>query len=190
MDSTNPIVTHFRKFIPVSPQLEAEISSRVTEVHFKKGDVVIDANKVCKKSYFIKRGLLRIYFVKDGKEVSEYFSSEYEWANSPRSWRSGKPDIYFVDALEDTTAYCIHADDMIYLFDNFPEMDRYGRLSMATVLNQLIERIASFRFTSAKEKYMHFQQTYPTIYHRIPLGMVASYLGVTPETLSRLRSEK
>jgi CRP-like cAMP-binding protein len=188
--SKKTIIEHFSKFIKISHELEAELMNRVTEVHFKKGELVIDANKICKKSYFIKRGLLRIYFVKDGKEVCEHFSSENEWANSPRSWRSGKTDIYYVDALEDTTAYCIHADDMVYLFDNFPEMDRYGRLSMATLLNQLMERIVSFRFTSAKEKYIHFQQTYPAIHHRIPLGMVASYLGVTQETLSRLRAEK
>jgi CRP-like cAMP-binding protein len=186
----NPIVDHFRKFITVSEQLEAEVLNRVTEVHFRKGDLVIDANNVCKKSYFITLGLLRIYFIKDGKEVNEYFSSENEWANSPRSWRTGKPDIYFVDALENTTAYCIEANDMIFLFDNFPEMDRYGRFSMITLLDHLMERIASFRFTTAKEKYLHFKETYPSIYHRIPLGMVASYLGISQETLSRLRAEK
>jgi CRP-like cAMP-binding protein len=188
--SKNPIVEHFRKFIQVSEQLETEVLSRVTEVHFKKGDLVIDANKVCRKSYFVTQGLLRIYFIKDGKEVNEYFSSENEWANSPRSWRTGKPDIYFVDALENTTAYCIEAKDMLFLFDNFPEMDRYGRFSMITLLDHLMERIASFRFTTAREKYIHFKETYPSIYHRIPLGMVASYLGISQETLSRLRAEK
>ncbi len=164
--------------------------NRVGIVSFKKGELVTDAARVCRKSYFIKQGLLRTYFVKDGKEICEYFSSENEWANSPRSWRTGKPDIYYVDAIEDTTALCLKADDMIYLFDHFQEMDRYGRLSMATLLDHLIERIASFRFTTAKEKYAHFKRTYPTIHHRIPLGMVASYLGIAQETLSRLRAKK
>jgi hypothetical protein len=58
---------------------------------------------------------------------------------------------------------------------------------MITLLDHLIERIASFRFTTAKEKYTHFKQTYPDIHHRIPLGMVASYLGISQETLSRIR---
>jgi len=95
-----------------------------------------------------------------------------------------------VSAIEDTTALCIHAEDMVFLFDSFPKLDRYGRLSMATLLDHLIDRIASFRFTSAKEKYEHFIRTYPNIYHRIPLGMVASYLGISQETLSRLRAQK
>lgn len=99
-------------------------------------------------------------------------------------------NVYCIDALEDTTALCINHDDMIFLFDNFPELERYGRLSMVPVVDHLIDRITSFRFTSAKEKYIHFKQTYPNIYHRIPLGMVASYLGITQETLSRLRAKK
>lgn len=152
--------------------------------------MIIDANKICKKSYFVQQGLLRTYFVKDGKEINEYFSSENEWANSPRSWRTGKVDIYYVDALENTTAFCIHVDDLRFLFDSFPEMDKYGRLSMVTLLDHLFERITSFRFATAKEKYFHFKETYPKIHHRIPLGMVASYLGISQETLSRLRAEK
>lgn len=99
-------------------------------------------------------------------------------------------DIYYIDAIEDTETYSIHVNDLVYLFDNFPEMERYARLSMGTVFGHFMERIASMRFTSAKERYNHFKKTYPIIYHRIPLGMVASYLGITQETLSRIRTEK
>jgi CRP-like cAMP-binding protein len=152
--------------------------------------LIIDASKMGNKSYYILNGITRTYFIKDGKEINEYFSTEKEWANSPRSWRTGKPDIYMVSAIEETTALRIQAEDMILLFNNFPELDRYGSLSMTTLLDHLIERITSFRFTSAKEKYEHFKVTYPDIYHRIPLGMVASYLGISQETLSRLRAKK
>ena len=189
-EQKNQIISHFEQFISVSDALKAELLQRVTLVTFNKGDLIIDANKVNTKSYYILNGLTRTYFVKDGKEVNEYFSSDNEWANSPRSWRTGKPDIYYVSALENTTALCIHAEDMLFLFNHFPELDRYGRLSMITLLDHLMERITSFRFTTAKEKYVHFKQTYPGIYHRIPLGMVASYLGVSQETLSRIRTSK
>jgi CRP-like cAMP-binding protein len=190
IENKDQIINHFEKFIRVSDNLRVELIDRVSIVCFKKGDLIIDANKVCTKSYYIIQGLTRTYFIKNGKEINEYFSSDNEWANSPRSWRAGKPDIYYVSAIEDISALCIKAGDMIFLFDNFPELDRYGRLSMVTLLDHLMERITSFRFTSAKEKYIHFMRTYPDIYHRIPLGMVASYLGITQETLSRLRAEK
>jgi len=70
------------------------------------------------------------------------------------------------------------------------QLKTQARLSMGTVFGHFMERITSMRFTSAKERYNHFQHTYSTIYHRIPLGMVASYLGITQETLSRIRAKK
>jgi CRP-like cAMP-binding protein len=190
IEPKNQIIRHFEKFIKVNDNLRIELLKKVSIISYNKGNLIIDANKASTKSYYVINGLTRTYFIKDGKEINEYFSSKNEWANSPRSWRTGKADIYYVAAIEDTTALCINANDMIFLFDNFPELDRYGRLSMATLLDHLIERIASFRFTTAKEKYIHFKKTYPDIHHRIPLGMVASYLGITQETLSRLRAEK
>lgn len=191
MDATKQqIITHFERFIHVDDSLRKALVERVKLVQFKKGEVLITAEQVSNKSYYLLEGLTRTYFLKDGKEINEYFSSEHQWANSPRSWRNGKPDRYYVAALEDTKALCIEAADMVFLFDHFPQLDRYGRLSMATLLDHLIERITSFRFTSASEKYVHFMQSYPDVYHRIPLGMVASYLGIAQETLSRLRAEK
>ena len=133
---------------------------------------------------------MRTYFLKDGKEITEYFCSEGEWINSPRSLMQRMEDIYYIDALEDTDVFCLHISDLGFLFDNFPEMERYARLSMGSIFGHLMERITSLRFTSAKEKYEHFCQVYHDIYHRLPLGMVASYLGITQETLSRIRAEK
>ncbi|WP_298417962.1 Crp/Fnr family transcriptional regulator [uncultured Kordia sp.] len=159
-------------------------------VTFKKGELILDANQICTKSYFIKQGILRTYFLKDGKEVSEYFCSNNEWVNSPKSFMQRKKDIYYIDAIETTEAFSLHINDLGYLFDHFPEMERYSRFSMGTIFGHLMERITSMRFASAKEKYTHFRETYHDIYHRIPLGMVASYIGITQETLSRIRAEK
>ncbi len=174
----------------MSDTLKCELTNRVTVVHFKKGELVHNADTICTKSYFIQNGLIRTYFIKDGKEISEYFSSEEEWVNSPRSFRQRQLDIYYIDAIENTDAFCLHVNDLVYLFDHFPEMERYARLSMGTVFGHFMDRITSLRFTTAKEKYAHFCETYQGIYHRIPLGMVASYLGITQETLSRIRAEK
>jgi hypothetical protein len=99
-------------------------------------------------------------------------------------------DIYYIDAIENTNVFCLHINDLVFLLGNFPEMERYSRLSMGTTFGHLMERITSLRFTTAKEKYEHFCSTYPDIHARIPLGMTASYLGITQETLSRIRAEK
>ncbi|MBL4670234.1 MAG: Crp/Fnr family transcriptional regulator [Flavobacteriales bacterium] len=184
------IFEHFEKFIPLSENLKFELEKRLKYIVFKKGEIVLDANRVCTESYFIHKGILRTYFFKDGKEISEYFCGINEWVNSPKSFMQRKKDIYYIDAIENTEAYFINVNDLVFLFNNFPEMERYARLSMGSAFGHLMERIVSIRFTSAKERYHHFQKTYSDIYHRIPLGMVASYLGITQETLSRIRAEK
>ncbi len=184
------IFEHFEKFILLSENLKSELEKRLKHIVFKKGEMVLNANQVCTESYFINKGILRTYFLKDGKEISEYFCGINEWVNSPKSFMQRKKDIYYIDVIENTEAYFINVNDLVFLFDNFPEMERYARLSMGSVFGHLMERIVSIRFTSAKERYHHFQKTYSDIYHRIPLGMVASYLGITQETLSRIRGEK
>lgn len=188
--ATAKICSHFEQYIPLTVELKKELSKRIDMVSFKKGDSVLDANRICTKSYFIQKGIFRTYFIKDGKEVTEYFSAENEWVNSPRSFMQHKIDIYYIEAIEDAEAFCLNVNDLLYLFNQFPEMERYARLSMGTALGHFLERITSMRFTTAKEKYGHFLQTYHDIYNRLPLGMVASYLGITQETLSRIRSDK
>lgn len=181
---------HFAQYIKLEPQLQYELTNRVKSQTFKKGTLVHDTSRICTQSYFIQKGLMRLYFVKDGKEVSDYFGAEGEWVNSPRSMMFQKLDHYYIDALEDCQVYVLSVADLVYLFDNFPEMERYARLSMGGMFYQFMERITSLRFTTAKEKYQHFCQIYHDIYHRIPLGMVATYLGITQETLSRIRKQK
>ncbi len=190
MEGIADFIEHFETYITLSPELRAELTSRIKPVAFKKGELVLDANTICTDSFFVRKGILRTYFLKDGKEVSEYFSGINEWVNSPKSFMQRTTDIYYIDAIEDTTAFALNVNGLVYLFENFPEMERYARLSMGSVFGHLMERIASMRFTSAKERYLHFKHVYAAIYPRIPLGMIASYLGITQETLSRIRSQK
>ena len=187
-ESREKLFSHFSQYIRLSLALQADLADKIAIVHFRKGDTVHDTSRVCRESYFIRQGLLRTYYLKDGKEISEYFSAEEEWVNSPRSFMQQQLDIYSIDALENTEAYRLKVADLGYLFDHYPEMERYARLSMGSLFGHLIERITSLRFTSAAEKYAHFCQAYAGLHHRIPLGMVASYLGITQETLSRIRA--
>lgn len=174
----------------MSESLKADLSERIFVKRFGKGDLVHDATRVCATSYFIQKGILRTYFIKEGKEISEYFSSEGEWVNSPKSFMQQITDIYYIDAIEPIEAFGLHVNDLVYLFNRYPEMERYARLSMGTVFGHFLERITSMRFTKAKEKYEHFCRVYADIQARIPLGMVATYLGISQETLSRIRAER
>ncbi len=184
------MLQHFEKYIKLSAPLKDELTKRVTLKTFKKGHLVHNADKVCTKSYFIQKGLMRLYSIKDGKEITAFFCAENEWVNSPNSFIQQQLDIYYIDTIEATECYCLNVGDLVYLFEHFPEMEQYARLSMGTNLAYYLERISSMHFTRATEKYQHFCKTYQDVHHRIPLGMVSSYLGITQETLSRIRAEK
>jgi CRP-like cAMP-binding protein len=189
-DTFKILLARFERYIKVDDQLAAALQERCHLKLFRKGELIHHADRISTQSYFILKGLARTYYVKDGIEISEYFSCENEWINSPKSFIEQTLDIYHIDTLEDTEVYCLQVRDLVYLFDHFPQMERYARLSMGSVFGHLMERITSQRFTTAREKYEHFLKVYHDIHHRIPLGMIASYLGITQSTLSRLRAER
>jgi len=93
---------HFEQFIPVSDAFSIELQNRVHTRTFHKGELIHNSDYVCTKSYFIRKGLARTFYLKDGTEISEYFSSENEWINSPKSFIERTLDVYNIDALEDT----------------------------------------------------------------------------------------
>ncbi len=144
--------------------------------------------KVCRRTYLVKKGLLRIYFNKDGKIITDGFAAENEWMTSAYSFMRAVPDQYYIAAIEPTEAYSLLLEDLMYLFGRFHEMERFGRMVMSMQFIQQSERLNSIRFTTPKEKYQHFCHTYQSILGRLPLGMIASYLGITQETLSRVRA--
>ncbi len=84
--TTEAIFEHFEKFIRLSEDLRSELKKRLKQKSFKKKELVLDASRVSKESYFITTGILRTYFLKDGKEISEYFCGANEWVNSPKSF--------------------------------------------------------------------------------------------------------
>jgi len=178
---------HFRQLTHVPEELEKNLRAKSTQVSIDKGEYLHKAGFTCKSTYWIKKGLLRSFYLKDGKEITDVFASEGEWITSVQSFMKSQPDQYYLQAIESSKVYALSYNDLMYLFENFPEMERFGRISMSMSYIQLSEKLESYQFTSAKDKYVHFCKIYNSILHRLPLGMVASYIGVTQETLSRIR---
>ncbi len=182
-------IEHFKRLTQVSEKLEKELLSRVVSIVVDKGEFLHKADSICKKTYWIKTGLLRTYYLKGGNEITDVFASEGEWITSTQSFMKNEPDQYYLQAIEKSKAYALSIDDLMFLFENFHEMEKFGRISMSIYYIQLSEKLESYQFTTAKDKYAHFCKVYNSILHRLPLGMVASYIGITQETLSRVRKE-
>ncbi|GAA4884635.1 hypothetical protein GCM10023311_03860 [Flaviramulus aquimarinus] len=147
-----------------------------------------EPNRACLNTFFIKKGLVRIYYLKNGKEITDNFSAENEWITSIYSFLQNIPDHFYIQTLEETEVIKISIDDLEDCFIDFPEMERFGRMLISKYFLEQSERIISLQFNSAKERYKFFERASKNKLTRVPLGMLASYLGMTQETLSRIRS--
>jgi CRP-like cAMP-binding protein len=181
------IIDQFSRLTKVSDELRDCLLKRTTQLKVAKGEHLHSAGNICDRTFWVMKGLLRTYHLKEGKEITDRFAAENESLTSVRSFMTNMPDQCYLQAIEDSELYALTYTDLMYMFDHFSEMERYGRIVMSIYYVKLSERLESYQFTSAKEKYDHFCKTYKSILGRLPLGMVASYLGISQETLSRIR---
>jgi len=185
-----PLIDHIETFIPVSTALTTRIQEISDIKDIDKGEFLHKPKRVCENLYFITSGLLRIYYQKDSKEITDNFSAEGEWITSLYSFMKNVPDNYYIQTLEKSALIIINISHFEKCLQDFPEMERFARLLVFNHFIRQSERIVSLQFHSAKERYEYFCQTAANKLLRVPLGMLASHLGITQETLSRVRAEK
>lgn len=157
---------------------------------FERGQIIEQSGKISKRLYFIKQGLIRVYYRSEGREICCHFAKEGEFITGIDSFFTGKPSIYTSEALECTTCTSITKDQLEWAFDNIEGLDRVGRQFITTAYIDLVERYNSMVSMNANERYQLFLEGQPDLLNRIPLGNIASFLGMTQETLSRIRKNK
>ena len=182
------MLAHIGQLTTISSGLRAELQLRATVQEVAKGKFLHRAGTVCNRTFFITKGLIRSYYEKGEKEVTDFFAAEGSWITATESFMSNQPDQTYLQALEPSTVCALTNTDLLYLFEQFPEMERFGRITISQQFVQQSTRLTVLRFSSASDKYAHFCAAYRPILPRLPLGMVASFLGITQETLSRVRS--
>ena len=140
---------------------------------------------------FVQKGLVRTYRVNDkGLEHILQFSAENWWAGDRYSYLSATPARYNIDAIEDSEIVLIGKEDYDNLLEAIPAFNTFARMLLERTFVAAQNRIhADISFT-AEEKYNDFLKTHPTLVNRVPQHMIASYLGLSPETLSRVRTKK
>jgi CRP-like cAMP-binding protein len=182
------LLNHVARLTTLSDALRAELERRVEQRPVRKGEYLHRAGAVCTRTYWVQSGLLRSYYLKNGREITDFFAAEYDWITAAYSFMTGQPDQSYLQALEPGLVYGLGQDDLGHLFAHFPEMERFGRITLAGQFLRQSERLTALQFSSAAERYAHFCQLHHALLPRLPLGMLASYLGIAPETLSRLRT--
>lgn len=138
---------------------------------------------------FIEKGLSRTFYYKDVKDITDWISTEGTFACSIVSFITRQPDIRNIELLEDSVIWGIHHDDLEKLYSQHHDIERLGRLLVSAGVVQMQHRFDELHFTSASERYKQLLKIHPDIVLRVPLGMIASYLGITQETLSRMRAQ-
>ncbi len=143
----------------------------------------------CSDLIFVEKGLLRGYYYLNEKEITNWFAQEEEFATSFYSFISRKNAVEGIQCLEEATVIKIAYNSLQELYRQFPETERVGRIITENYYIRLEERLLSLQFTSAKERYLNLLAVKPSIVKRAALGHIASYLGISQETLSRMRAE-
>jgi CRP-like cAMP-binding protein len=156
----------------------------------RKRQYMLNEGEVCKYNLFVAKGLLRAFGVEEnGYEQVVQFAVEGWWISDLNSFFSGDVAVYNIEALEDCELLLLTRQSMDEMLEKLPKMERYFRLLMQNHIVALRQRIIASQRHSAEERYIRLIEGFPTILVRVPQQYIASYLGMTPETLSRVRKQ-
>lgn len=176
----------FQKVILTAEEWQA-FYNRFQVREFKKGDYLTKEGQVERHFYFVADGVMRYFFLKNGKEIDIGFSYQYTFAGVYDSFLLQMPSRYNLQAIDHTVVLGITYNDLNELFDTYKNMERWGRLiNQEALIGKAYREIAILSY-SAEERYRRLMQQSPHCLQLIPQKYLASYLAMTPETFSRLR---
>ncbi|MEJ8761936.1 Crp/Fnr family transcriptional regulator [Phocaeicola sp. HCN-40430] len=184
------ILYKIQSLYPLSDATIEELKAYVTPCRFPKRYQMIKADMFCKYAYFIEKGMTRSFWLVDGEEITTSFAWEGSIVFSMDELYYQKKSEEYVEALEEVEAYRISLTDLRRLFETNLELCNWGRIIHQNEYRRL-HRSHKERLTlPAKERYEEFKKQFPEVCQRVNLGFIASYLGITLPTLSRIRSEE
>lgn len=184
------LLGYFENLIPLSKEERALVTEKFHPRLYRKRQYVLQEGNVCTQFYFIVRGCLRMYKIDDkGSIHTLQFAAENYWIIDLGSFHSIKPSLLNIDALEDTVVLQISRDDLIDLYQTAQKFNRIFRVLIENSYVRLQERLLQNISSTAEERYETFISIYPHLVNRLSQVQIASFLGITPEFLSRLRNK-
>jgi CRP-like cAMP-binding protein len=177
-------------YSPISNECQHEFIANSKISTFKKGEIVVREGQYSKKGFLIVQGCSRAYYLKDGKEISDWFTFENQIMASIVSFFSKEPSPHYIEFIEDSTVIEFTKGTVDILTNKYHDFERFISKVVTETMLGLCERLYTIQFNKAEDRYKHLLTIYPDITNRIPLTHIASYLGITLETLSRIRNPK
>lgn len=187
----NVLLDHIRRYITLNDDEAALICSKLKVVAVKKKDLLLSAGKVCRANYFVSKGLLRLYFInnKEQEQITQ-FGLQGWWITDYDSFDSQKASRFYIQAVEDTEVIAWSREVQEELIKEIPQLERYFRLILQRAYAATQRRIEYIYSYTDEERYRHFSKLFPEFLQRVPQYMLASYLGFTPQFLSKIRAKK
>lgn len=165
-------------------------ASQLSIQELKKKDYFLQSGKIQKAIGFIVQGLVRSSYVDmTGNEITVGFYPEGDYATHYPAFITRSPSSYTIQCLEPTIMVCLSYEGLQQVYESSPNFERYGRLVAEEILKRQQARIESFIFRTAEERYLDFIQKHPTLFNRVSLSHLCSYLGIERQTLTRIRQK-
>lgn len=171
----------------LTPEEKQAIQDSIQIKEFKKGTFLLMEGDTLYMCYFIIKGCIREYYIKDGEEKTTNFFVEQDTISSMHGNTTKTPSKYFLECLEDVIVTTSSEEKEQEIFQRFPKFETICRIKMEEMLGEYQEKLARYITSSPEERYRHLQQNRPELLDRVPQYQLASYIGVKPETLSRIR---
>ncbi len=182
-----PLLNNIRSYIPLSESDEEIITGLFHKKNFKKRDHFLKAGDICRYIGFIETGLVRYYINYNEEERTNYFNKENEFICDYLSFSPQLPSNVNIQALEETAIYVISFTDMQQFYQKVEHGERFGRLAIEQVFINVISQVISLYVDPPETRYRQFLSNFPDIGQRIPQYYIASYVGIKPPSLSRIR---
>lgn len=175
------------KNIPLNDQDWDQFAKKNIRTEYKKRDLILKAGEVENYLSFVENGIARLFFEKENKDLTIRFVFEFQYLTVYDSFTQRTPSRCDVEALTDMVVWRVHYDDLQMLYKTHSVGNLIGRLTVEKLYVEKLNREFSFLSETAEERYLSLLKEQPDLFQKIPLKHIASYIGITPQALSRIR---
>ena len=190
MDKFKPLLDYINRVVALTEEEESILGSLISYRKLLKGQYFLQQGDVCKFSGFVISGCTKTFYVdEEGQEHVVMFSIEDWWTSDMGSYISQKPADFNVQCLENTELIQFSYENQQEMMQEIPKLERFFRIIIERAFVASQKRIVRNMSMSAKDRYVFFRNEYPKIEQRIPQYLIASYLGITKEFLSKIKSQ-
>ncbi len=183
----NKLLNYFSKIMPLTEEEASAIAETMNIQRYDKGTILLREGQVSLEAYFVLEGCVRQYYLIDGEEKTNNFFTEEQWVVSITSMSQQIPSTHFMECCLDSILVVGNRQKEEDLYKRFPKLETISRKVMEKVFAEQQEIMASYTTDTPEQRYLKLLKSRPDLFQRIPQYHIASYIGVKPESLSRIR---